>query len=127
MAPQRFPFRWERRYRVAAWPWAVTPDTAWVGVDHEQLTVRFGPWRLRTHLANIADACRTGPYRTLTTIGPARVSLTDGGVTFATNRDAGLCLLFHRPVPGIDAFGLIRHPGATVTVGDPDALAAALR
>jgi hypothetical protein len=34
---------------------------------------------------------------------------------------------FVEPVPAIEPTGRLRHPGATVTVADPDALAAALR
>jgi len=37
-----------------------------------------------------------------------------------------VCLEFHEPVTGIDPLGLIRHPGLTVTVADPEGLAAAL-
>ena len=55
-------------------------------------------------------------------LGPPHLSFTDRGVTFATNRDLGLCIRFHEPVPAIAPFGLLRHPGATVTVADPLAL-----
>ena len=34
--------------------------------------------------------------------------------------------MFARPVPALDPLGLLRHPGATLTVEDPAALVAAL-
>ena len=47
-------------------------------------------------------------------------------MSFATNGDLAVCVRFHEPVKGIDPLGLIRHPGATLTVADPPALGAAL-
>ena len=60
----------------------------------------------------------TGPYSVLRTAGPARLSLGDRGLTFATNNRRGVCLRFRRPVPGIDPLGRIKHPNLTVTVLD---------
>ena len=62
----------------------------------------------------------------LKTIGPAHLSLADRGLTFATNRDEGVCIRFHEPVKGIDPLGVLRHPALTVTVDDVDALVASL-
>ena len=56
------------------------------------------------------------------TAGPARLSLADRGLTFATNPDAGLCIRFAEPVAAFDPFGRIRHPGITVTVERLDGL-----
>ena len=55
-----------------------------------------------------------------------REGITDRGLTFASNGDRGVCITFHSPVPGIDPFGRIRHPGLTLTVLDVDRLAEAL-
>lgn len=55
-----------------------------------------------------------------------RLSLADAGVTFASSTAAGLCLRFAEPVPALLPGGWLRHPGATVTVADPDALARVL-
>ena len=85
-----------------------------------QLSARFGPWRLSTPLENVAGTEVTGPYQLLKVIGPPHLSLRDRGLTFATNRQRGVCIRFRRPV------GLLRHPSLTVTVADPDALARAL-
>ena len=122
----RFDFAFDDRYRKACRPFGVHPESAWVEVDDEALTARFGPWVVRTSRANVVSATRTGPYSVAKTIGPARLSVADRGLTFATNREAGLCLRFAEPVTGIDPIGIIRHPGLTVTVRSPDALADAI-
>ena len=121
-----FSFRFHPLYRVLGLPFGITKRSTSVDIVDDQLTVRFGPWRLRTAVSNIASCERTGPYTVLKTAGPAHLSLADRGVTFATNPEAGLCLRFTEPVPAIDPFGWIRHPAATVTVDQPDDLIRAL-
>jgi hypothetical protein len=123
---QRFPLRFTRAYAIAARPFGVTPSRAWVEVADGELRARFGPWRVRTPLSNVRSWSRTGPYRFLKTAGPARLGVTDRGLTFAGNGDGGLLICFRTPVPGIDPLALLRHPELTVTVADPDALADAL-
>ena len=121
MAVRRFDFVFSRAYLLAGLPFGVTPRTTYVEVTEgpdAQLRVRFGPWSLRTPLSNVRSATRTGPYAFLKTAGPAHLSFTDRGVTFATNGDAGVCVALHEPVPGIDPTGNLKHPGATVTVRD---------
>jgi len=103
------------------------PRTAWVEVDEATLSVRFGPWSLRTPVHNILEAVETTDFAYLKTAGPAHLSFADRGITFATNGDRGLCLRFADPVPAIDWVGFIRHPGATVTVSDPAGLRRVLR
>ena len=83
-------------------------------------------WRVSTPLSNVREVAVTGPYRFFKTAGPARLALTDRGLTFATNGDRGVLISFADPVRGIDRFGLIRHPELTVTVADADGLAEAL-
>src|SRR3954451_783181 len=121
-----FSFRFDPAYRVAALPFGVMPATASVTVDDGMLAVRFGVWRLRTPLANVTGTEVTGPYSFVKTAGPAHLSFSDRGVTFATNGDQGLCIRFREPVPGIEPTGRLRHPGVTVTVDDIDGLSAAL-
>lgn len=65
---------------------------------------------------------RLAPHHTAS---PAHLSLTDYGVTFATNPNRGLYVSFLEPVRAIEPAGLLRHPAATVTVAEPEALAAA--
>ena len=119
----RLPFAFSPGYQVAGLPFGVTPRTAWAEVD-DHLTVRFGPWRLRTPLRNVEDTAVTGDYAFLKTAGPAHLSFADRGVTFATNGDRGLCIRFHEPVA---ALWPLHHPSATLTVADVDGLREALR
>ena len=123
---QRFPFRFASSYRLPALAFGITPATAWVEVDEHELRARFGPWSLRTPRTNIASVQETGDFSFLKTAGPAHLSFADHGVTFATNGDRAVCVLFHERVRGIDPTGRLLHPGATFTVADPSALIAAL-
>lgn len=123
---REFDFAFEPSYRLPALLFGVTPATAQVWLDADELHVRFGPWRLRTPRANIADWTETGDFSFVKTAGPAHLSLADHGVTFATNSKRAVCVSFHRPVPAIEPTGRLRHPGATITVADPQAFVAAL-
>jgi hypothetical protein len=123
---QRFGFRFAPAYRNAARPFGITPARAWVEVDDEQIVAAYGPWRLRTPRANISGVAITGPYRFYRTAGPARLGVTDAGLTFASNGDRGVLISFYERVPAIDPLKLIRHPELTVTVADVDGLARAL-
>jgi hypothetical protein len=96
-----------------------------VDVDDTGFTVRFGPWRLRTPLSNIASAQLTGPYSAWKGLG-VRLSLADRGLTFGTSTAPGVCIEFREPVPGIEPTGMLRHPGVTVTVERPHELVRAL-
>jgi hypothetical protein len=122
----RFAFAFTTPYRIAGLPFGITPSTAWVEVDERELRARFGPWRLRTPLANVGGTQLTGGFSFVRTAGPAHLSLADRGVTFATNGDRAVCVSFVEPVRALDPLGLIRHPGATLTVAEPEVLAAAL-
>lgn len=44
-----------------------------------------------------------------------------------TTTTRGVCLLLRQPVPGIDPLGVIRHPGLTLTVANPQRFAAIVR
>jgi hypothetical protein len=126
--PRRsFEFAFAPSYGRLAKVFRVTPETAWVEVGDEHLEARFGPWRVRTPLANITGVEVTGPYAFWKTAGPARLAITDRGLTFATNGDRGVLISFDRPVRGLDPLGLLRHPELTVTVADVDGLAELLR
>ena len=85
-----------------------------------------GPGRCAPRWPTSPQSTETGGFRFLKTAGPAHLSFADRGVTFATNGDRAACVRFHEPVRAIDPTGLIRHPGATLTVADPPALIAAL-
>jgi hypothetical protein len=123
---QRFRFAFAPSYRRPARTFGVTDENAWVDVDEVDLDARFGRWRVKTPLANVKEVAVTGPYRFFKTAGPARLAVTDRGLTFATNGDRGVRIRFHTPVHGLDPFGLISHPELTVTVADVERLAALL-
>ena len=124
--PEQFPFAFAPSYRLAALLFGITPGTAWVSVDEDELRVRYGLWSLRTPRSNIAGGELTGDFAFLKTAGPPHLSFSDKGVSFATNGERGLCVQFHDPVAGIDPSRTIKHPGATMTVADPEGLARAL-
>lgn len=119
----RFNFAFAPRYRALSRPFGIKPENAWVEVSEKALEVRFGPWRLSTPLGNVSDAAVTGPYALWKTAGPARLAVTDRGLTFATNGARGVRITFRQPVRGIEPLGVIRHPELTVTVADVEALA----
>lgn len=115
---QDFAFRFESPYRALARLFGVKRDSAYVRAGDDCFEARFGPWRVRTPLSNIGSVSVTGPYRVIKTAGPARFSIADRGLTFASNAAQGVCLQFIEPVRGLDPFGLVRHPNLTVTVED---------
>jgi hypothetical protein len=118
MAARRFWFRFTSAFQLAALPFAITPGRCEVRVDQATFLARFGPWQVCTERDNIASAELVGPFGFLRVAGPPRLSLADGGLTFASNPDRGVCVRFRRPVAGIDPTGILRHPGLTVTVAD---------
>ena len=122
----RFDFAFDPALRPAAALFGVFPSTARVEVDDLHLRVRFGPWRLLTPVANIESAEVTGPYSWWKVAGPPHLSFADRGVTFATSTTGGVCLRFRTPVGAMLPGGLLKHPGATLTVADPEELVAAL-
>lgn len=124
---ETFQFRFSRPYAIAALPFGVTPSTTSLVVTVGRLRIRFGPWRLETPLTNIAHAEVSGPYSFVKTAGPAHLSFSDRGVTFATNGDRGTCIQLHEPVPALNPLGPPLHPNITVTVEDPERLVKVLR
>ena len=127
MKTERFSFRFADAYRRPARLFGITPEKAWVEVGEGMLKAHFGRWRVTTPLANISAVQTTGPYAFLKTAGPARLAITDRGLTFATNGERGVLISFHSPVRGLDPMGVLRHPELTVTVEDIDGLAELLR
>jgi hypothetical protein len=123
----RHDFAIARSYRLPALLFGITGSTSWVELGSAGLRVRFGPWRLRTPLANLERAELTGGFSYLKTVGPAHLSFADRGVTFATNGERAVCVAFHEPVAVLDPTGrVLRHPGATLTVSDPERFVAEL-
>ena len=79
--------------------------------------------KLETALSNIDEAHVTRDYRWWTAAG-ARLSLADHGLTFGTNRSAGVCVHFREPVPS--PLRRKGHPALTVTVADVEGLTSLL-
>lgn len=100
----------------------VRPDSAEVEVRAHEVIVRFGPWGMRFDRALVTGAEVTGPFHPLKVIGPPHLSLADRGITFATNARRGVCIQLAKPQKGIEPLGVLKHPGLTVTVADPDGL-----
>jgi len=120
MAPVRSPIRVGRR----SWPvlmlFGVRRDNAWVDLDGD-LAVRFGWYKFRTPMANLASWRIEGPWRWITAIG-VRWSLRHGDVTFGGSPHGGVRIDFHEPV----AWGPFRVPAIYLPADDLDALAAEL-
>ncbi|WP_326836069.1 hypothetical protein VSH64_14290 [Amycolatopsis rhabdoformis] len=110
------------RFELPAWLRRLRGDRDGLSLDADGLRVRLGPFVVSTPLGNLAGAEVSGPYRAFRVFG-ARLSLADRGLTLGTSTRRGVCIRFHEPVPGIEPFGLVRHPGLTVTVAEPELVA----
>ena len=123
MAPREFPFAFDPPYLRLARLFGVNPDSARRdGGRRRAPRARYGPWHVATPCRNVAHAEVSGPYRFHTTAGPARLSLADRGLTFASNGRRGVCIIFREPVRGLEPTGHLRHPNLTVTVADCEGL-----
>lgn len=122
----RYAFDFEPRYEIAARLFGITAANSQIDVSDGTLRARFGPWHVETPLRNIRAVSESGPYGFLKTAGPAHLSFSDRGLTFASNGRAGVCIEFAEPITGIDPFGRIKHPNLTLTPRDPAALVAEL-
>jgi hypothetical protein len=115
-----FPFAVDRRLAPFWLPFGVRPGKDGVTItDAGTFLATFGFLKLETPLANIDEAHVTRNYRWWTAAG-ARMSLADDGLTFGTNRTAGVCVHFRDPVPS--PLRRKGHPALTVTVSDVDGL-----
>lgn len=119
VSEQRFWFRFDGKYRWVLAALGVWPDRAWAEIDGDVVRVRFGRWLLETPVENVAETTISGPYQGYRAIG-VRWSFSDGGLTFGTNTERGLCLRFHEPVAGGTPFEAIKHPGLTLTLDEPE-------
>ena len=119
-------FRYEidKRYLPVLVPFLLRPSRDGVTLmDDGSFVATFGFMSLTTSLENITAAHITRHYRWWTACG-VRMSRADDGLTFGTNRDAGVCVHFAEKVQG--PIGRRGHSALTVTVADVDGLAAAL-
>jgi len=126
MSSTRYSFAFAPRFRPFLRALGIRPDRAWLEVTDDALVARFGPWRIESSLSNVEGVEVTGPFTPLKVIGP-HLSLADRGLTLGTNADRAICIRFRDPIPGMEPLGAIRHPGLTLTVEDPEGVAADLR
>jgi len=124
METQRFAFGVDWRF-VPMWaPFGFMPWRDAVTVtDDGRFVATFGALRVETPLTNVDGAHITTGYRWWTAVG-ARMSFADDGLTFGTNREAGVCVHFREKVPSL--LRRTGHSALTVTVADPHGLVVAL-
>jgi hypothetical protein len=121
---QRFPYRVDRRYLPLLLPLGFRPGRDGVSIGEDgRFEARLGFARLSTRTDNITGAHITRHYRWWTAVG-ARLSMADDGLTFGTNRDAGVCTHFGQRVPSRLRPG--GHSALTVTVEDLEGLVSTL-
>lgn len=121
---QHFGYAVDRRYLALLLPFGLRRSRDGVTIaDDGSFLATFGLLKVKTTLANITGAHITRDYRWWTAFG-VRASLADDGLTFGTNRDAGVCVHFADKVPS--ALRPSGHSALTVTVADPEGLTRAL-
>ncbi len=111
----RFIFMWA--------PFGLRPSKDGVSLSENSFVATYGFLKLETTMSNIERAHVTRGYRWWTAIG-ARRSFVDDGLTFGTNREAGVCVHFREKVPS--TLKRSGHSALTVTVADLEGLSNAL-
>lgn len=120
MTPHRFPIRLGRRSRPLLRLFGVLFENAYVDLDDE-LDARFGSYRVRTPVGNVASWRIEGPWLWIAAIG-VRMSIRHRDLTFGGSHLGGVRVDFSEPV----RFGPLRIPALYVTVEDLEGFAAAL-
>ena len=120
MTARQFPIRVGARSRPLLRLFGVRTGNALVDIDDE-LDARFGRFRVRTPLTNIASWRIEGPWLWITAIG-VRLSIRHRDLTFGGSPRGGVRVDFREPV----RMGPIRIPALYVTVEDLEGLAAVL-
>ena len=118
-----FPYAVDIRLAPFWLPYGLRPGRDGVTLTDETFRATFGLLKLETPRANIDEAHITRDYRWWTAAG-VRLSFADEGLTFGTNRSAGVCVHFRDPVPS--PLRRKGHPALTVTVADVDGLVRSL-
>lgn len=123
MIPRLFKYEVDKRYLPLLLAAGLRPGRDGVTLTERTFSARFGPFKLETPRENIDAAHVTRNYRWWTALGPRR-SFVDDGLTFGTNKNAGVCVHFREKVPS-----LLRrsgHSAITVTVLGVEELASIL-
>jgi hypothetical protein len=102
--------------------WGARPQTAWAEIDDDELRARFGPFRIRTPLDNIASWRIEGPFVWIKAIG-VRMGFVKRDLSFAGAAHGGLRIDVREPI----RWGPFRIPALYVGVDDLEGLADALR
>ena len=119
-----FRYAVDKRYLPVLLPFLLRPSRDGVTLtDDGKLVATFGFVSLTTPLENVSGGHVTRQYRWWTSCG-VRMSRADDGLTFGTNRNAGVCVHFAEKVRG--PIGRRSHSALTVTVADVEGLVAAL-
>ena len=118
------------RYAIDNWylplilPFGLRPKRDGVTLDDDgSFVATFGFVSITTTLGNITGAHITRDYRWWTAFG-VRGSMADDGLSFGTNRRAGVCIHFDEKVPS--RLRKSGHSALTVTVEDLEGLTTAL-
>ncbi len=123
METQRFPIRIGDRSRLLLRViFGATPDRAWVTLDEDLVTARFGRWEIEVATDNITGWRIEGPWNWITAVGVRR-SIRDGDLTFAGSPRGGVRLEFREPVK----WTLFHVPAVDVGVEDLEGFGAALK
>ena len=120
---RHFRYAIDRRYLPVLLPLLLRPSRDGVTLTDDGFLATFGLVKITTPRANITGAHITRNYRWWTACG-IRMSYADDGLTFGTNRDAGLCIHFAERVRS--PLRRKGHSALTVTVADLEGLRAAL-
>jgi hypothetical protein len=121
MEPARFPIRFGRRSRWLLLLWTATPKTAYAEVG-DDLLIRFGRFRFRTPLSNVARYRIEGPFTWIKAIGVRMSVLGDHDVSFCGSAHGAVRMDLKAPVK----WGPIRVPYVWAGADDLEALAAEL-
>jgi hypothetical protein len=120
---RHFKYAIDKRYLPVLLPFLLRPSRDGVTLTDDGFTATFGIVKVTTPLANITGAHITRNYRWWTACG-VRMSNADDGLTFGTNRNAGVCIHFGEKVR--TPLRRSGHSALTVTVADLQGLAVSL-
>lgn len=122
VTPTRYAFRLGRRSRPLLRLFGVRDsDDAYVRLEEDRLTARFGRFEVITPLEDVVAWRIEGPWRWITAIGVRR-SIRHGDITFGGTHRGGVRLDFREPV----RIGPFNAPALYVTVEDVEGFTAEL-